>query len=765
MGTPASAALSRRALLATTGAIVVNFLAEGTGRAASGAADQTPSSVSPTAARILPPDQLDSFIAVLHDGTALALYGKMDPGQGVDVAIAQIVAEELDLPVSKVQVIQGDTYFTVNQGGASGSTGIERGGKALRYAAAEARRVLVNRASSKLATPPDQLDTSDGQVYVKSTPTARVAYADLIGDGFDTKLTWNGKIGNDLFVHGPAEPKPPSHYKVVGTSVRRQDIRRNVFAQQAYVTDIRLPGMLHARMIRPPVAGAIPTTIDETSVRHIPDVRIVHQSGLLAVVAPKEWDAVRAQRALGITWSRPAEPPFPDQATLYDHIRIAPAIGQQDEVSRGDLSAVMETAAKIHSAEYEWPFQSHSSMVGACAVVDARSDSATVWTGTQKPHFAQLGVAKLLGLPPDKVRVIWTRGPGSYGRNDAGDATMDAAVISHTLGHPIRVQYMRDQGTGWDPKGPASVHLCRAGLDATGHIVAYHYVSKGFSRVDVDTSEGDPRDTLAGQMMGLGRKPTQGFGYPTEPYAYGATLIRWETIPPLLDLASPLRTAHLRDPVGPQVNFASESFIDELAALAGIDPIDFRLRHLSEPRGIAVLKAAAEKFGWQPKPAATDRDIDGDIVRGRGVAVAFRGATLVAAIVEIDLDRRTGRVHPRRWSIGHDCGQIVNPEGLRLTVEGNIVQGTSRALLEEVTFDRDNVTSIDWRTYPTLDVDLLPDRIDITLIDHPEIAPSGAGEGSTRPVAAAIANAIYDATGVRLRRAPLSPARVKAALA
>ena len=304
----------------------------------------------------------------------------------------------------------------------------------------------------------------------------------------------------------------------------------------------------------------------------------------------------------------PPQPPFPDQAALYDHIRAAPVIGHKDEMKQGDVTAAIAGAAKTLSAEYEWPFQSHASMVGGCAVVDVRPDGATVWTGTQKPHFAQAGIANLLGLPPEKIRVIWTRGPGSYGRNDAGDASMDAAVISRAVGRPVRVQYMRDQGTGWDPKGPASVHRCQAGLDADGHIVGYHFVSKGFSRVDVDTNEGDPRDTLAGQMLGLGRKPTQGFGYPTETYNYGAALLSWETIPPLLDIASPLRTAHLRDPVGPQISFASESFIDELAALAGADPVEFRLRHLSEPRGIAVLKAAAEKFDWQPRPAATGRD-------------------------------------------------------------------------------------------------------------------------------------------------------------
>ena len=297
----------------------------------------------------------------------------------------------------------------------------------------------------------------------------------------------------------------------------------------------------------------------------------MHQRGLLAVTADKEWNAIRAADALKVTWSTVTSS-LPDQARLYDDLRTAPSTARKEEHVVGDVAAAMSAAAKVVEATYEWPFQSHASMVGACAVADVRPDGATLWTGTQKPHFAQAGAAKLLGLPLEAVRAIWTRGPGSYGRNDAGDASMDAAFLSRATGRPVRVQYMRATGTGWDPKGPASGHLCKAALDASGAVTAYHFESRGFSRTDLDTNESDPRDTLPGQLLGLGQHHQPAFGTPAETYTFPAQLIAWETVAPLVANASPLRTAHRRDPVGPQINFASESFIDELAAAAGAHP-------------------------------------------------------------------------------------------------------------------------------------------------------------------------------------------------
>jgi len=754
--------LSRRALLAASGALLIGFSTEhpwvGTAQAA-GLADLPPP----------PPDELDSFIAVQKDGSVIAFFGKVDPGQGVNVPIGQIVADELDVPYDHVQVVMGDTFRTVNQGGASGSTGIERGGISLRYAAAEARRVLIDRASSRLGVPAGDLGTADGAVFVLADPSRRVLYGDLTAGGpFDTKLRWNGKIGNELVSRGQAQPKSPSEYKIVGQSIPRSDIRANVFAQQHYVTDIRLPDMLHARVLRPPVAGAEPLSVDDSGLATIPTASLVRLEGpgggtIVAVTAEREWNAIRAMDAVKISWSRPA-PTFLAQAQLYDHIRAAPVVTRQEPVRRGDVASALESATRVISAEYEWPFQSHASMAGGCAVADVRPDSATVYSGTQKPHFQRDGLSRLLDLPPEDVRVIWTRGPGCYGRNDAGDAAMEAALLSRATGRPVRLQYMRDQGIAWDPKGPASIHRCRGGLDAMGEVIAYSFESKGFSRLNVNSAESDPRDTLPGQLLGMGQRPTQAFGYPGEAYGFPAMLLAWETIPPLLPNASPLRTTHLRDPVGPQINFASESFIDELAAAAGKDPIEFRLTNLRNPRGVSVIKAAAEKYGWQARPAAAARG-KGDLLTGRGVAYAERAHTFVAVVVEIDIDRRTGMVHPKRWIVAHDCGLIVNPAGLQRTIEGNVLHASSRALLEEVAFDPDKVTSVDWVTYPILEIGQAPERIDVVAINRPDQPPAGAGEASSRPVAAAIANAIFDATGVRLRRAPFTPARVRGALA
>jgi CO/xanthine dehydrogenase Mo-binding subunit len=419
----------------------------------------------------------------------------------------------------------------------------------------------------------------------------------------------------------------------------------------------------------------------------------------------------------------------------------------------------------VIEAEYEWPFQSHSSMGPACALVQiGRDGQVTCWTGSQKPHFVAAGVAGTLGVPVEKVRAIWVPGPGSYGRNDADDAACDAAVLAKATGQPVRVQYMRNGGTQWDPKGPASIHRARAGLDADGNVIAYEFVSKGFSRVDVDTNGANPAATLAGQLRGLPLAYVDGFGTPGESYGFPNKLLGWETVAPLLDRASPLRGAHLRDPVGPQIHFASESFMDEVAAAVGMDAVDFRLKYLKDPRDVAVVKAAAEKAGWQSRPSPNKTNTAGGTVSGRGIAYAQRGGTVVAVVSEVDVDRTSGKIWARKFTVAHDCGQIINPDGLKHAIEGNIVQGTSRTLWEEVTFDAKNVTSVDWATYPILDITEAPESIEIVLINRPEVAPSGAGEPSIRAVAAAIANAIYDATGVRIRRVPFSPDRVKAAL-
>jgi nicotinate dehydrogenase subunit B len=765
--TEKSANFSRRALLKAGGALVVSIGAPVTFdfAQADDAASAATSAMSVAIKPALTPDQLSSYIAVNADGTIAAYFGKMDMGHGIAVAIGQMVAEELDAPFSSVRMFMGDTATSVNQGGASGSTGVQDGGKQMRLAAAEARRVLVDMAVDKLGMPADQLEVTDAVVHAKADPAKKVSYSDLVGGRyFNVPLAWNGKIGNPLLAPGKAAPKDPKDYRVVGQPIKRDDVAPRVFAQMDFCTDVKVPGMVHGRMIRPAIAGAVPVKVDENSIKDIPSAKVVWNQGFLGVVADKEWDAIKAMRQLKVEWSD-AKPPFPEKTSaIYDYIRNSPVRKKETEGKTvGDVEAAFKTAARVIEAEYEWPFQSHASMGPACAVVDIKDDKVTVWSGSQKPHFTRDGVAAILGLKPEQVHGIWIPGPGCYGRNDAGDAAMDAALLAKAVGKPVRLQYMRDQGTGWDPKGPASIHRARAAIDASGKVIAYEFMSKGLPRVDVNSNESQPYDTLAGQLTGVALKSGDGFAVPQESYGFDNKFTYWETVAPLLDRGSPLRTSHLRDPVGPQIHFASESFMDEVAAALNMDPVAFRLQYVRHPRDIAVIKAAAEKAGWQPRPSPR-KDQTSVKVSGRGFAYVQRGPTRVAIVAEVDIDRSTGKIWARKFTVAHDCGQIINPDGLRHAIEGNVVQGISRTLWEEVKFNSKNVTSVDWLTYPILDITEMPEAIESVLIDHPEIEPSGAGEPSTRPVAAAIANAVFDATGVRIRRVPFSPENVKSAL-
>ncbi|HEX4557153.1 MAG TPA: molybdopterin cofactor-binding domain-containing protein, partial [Xanthobacteraceae bacterium] len=480
-----SAAFSRRSLLKAGGALVVSVGTPISLEAVLGLQSALAQGAKPP----LTPDQLSSYIAVNADGTVAAFFGKMDMGHGITVAIGQMVAEELDVPFKAVKVYLADTATSVNQGGASGSTGIQLGGKQMRVAAAEARRVLVDMAAEKLGLPADQLTVTDGVVQAKGDAAKKVSYAELIGGRyFNVQLEWNKQFGNPLYAPGKAQPKKPSEHRIVGQRIKREDIAPKVFCQEDFCTDVRVPGMLHGRMIRPAIAGAVPVKVDESSIKDIPGAKVVWQDGFLGVVADKEWDAIQAMQKLKVEWSK-VEPPFPAQASLYDHIRKAPVRKRAEEgKTTGNVDEAFKTAARVIEAEYEWPFQSHASMGPACALVEIKDGMVTCWSGTQKSHFVQAGIAETLGVPLDKVHVKWLTGPGSYGRNDADDVAMDAAVMAKATGRPVRVQYMRDQGTGWDPKGPASIHRARAAIDASGAMVAYEFTSKGFSRVDVDTN-------------------------------------------------------------------------------------------------------------------------------------------------------------------------------------------------------------------------------------------------------------------------------------
>lgn len=752
--------MNRRQLFAGIGALTVSVALPGIVSTASAA--PMPLGARPP----LDPTKLASYISVNGDGTVNAYLGKLDMGQGTDVGCAQMVAEELDVPVDRVIILQGDTATSLNMGGATGSSGIWKGGAALRNAAAEARRVLVDMAAEKLGTTADKLQVADGVVSLAGAPDKKVTYAELIGGKwFDVSLEWNKQIGIFLGVKGEAKPKSYHDYKVVGRGgYRRRDVAGKVRGETVYIVDVKPEGMVHARIVLPPVVGATPVAIDEASIKNIPGARVVRQDAFVAVVAPREWDAIKAQQALKVTWSD-AKPNLPGDAAIYEWIRKAPVNQRKVEVDTGDLAKAFAEAARVVEFTYEWPFQSHACMGPGCAVVDYHADGmTTVWTASQKPHYARDGVANILGLSPEKVHGIYAMGPGSYGRNDSGDAAMAAALISKAVGKPVRVQHTRDQGHGWDPKNPASVHVSRAAVDKDGKVVAWEFTSKGFSRLDVESNESQPAHTLAGQLTGVPLKYTAAFGVPEESYGFSAKRKAWETVAPLVDRGSPLRTSHMRDPLGPQMHFASESFMDELAYTLGKDPLAFRLEYLTDPRDLAVVKAAAEKAGWGARTAPR-KVVAGDIARGQGIAFSQRAGTRVAVVSDVEVNRKTGKVWCRRFTVAHDCGQVINPDLLRMTIEGNMVQGASRALWEETKFDANAVTSTDWVSYPILDMTEAPEAIDVVLIDRPEIEPTGGGEPSMRPVAAAIANAIFDATGVRLRQAPFTPERIKAGFA
>src|SRR5712671_3491888 len=559
-------ALSRRAFLTSTGALVVTLAAPADWAAAAGNGAATRPPVTG--------DQLDSYITIEADGTVVGYYGKIDGGQGLGTAIAQMVAEEIDVAYERVRIVMGDSALTLDMGGASAAIGVSHGGMVLRRTAAETRRLLIEMASHKLGLPADALTVTDGVVHATADPTKRVSYAELIGGRyFDNKVKWNGRLSNGLQVDVEAPLKKHTEYKVIGKSLPRRDLPGKVFGTLEMVNDVRLTNMLHARMIRPPIAGAVPVKVDEESIKHIPGAKAVHIKDLLAVVAEKEWNVVKAARALKVTWSE-SRPNFPGHDKLHEHIRKAPIVKRELQRENGNFEDGIKQAVRVIEGEYEFPTQSHSSTGPACAVADVRDGEATIYTSTQKPYDSAYCVAELIGLPKEKVRAVWMFGTGSYGRNDQGDATADAAVLSKHLGRPVRVQYMRHEGIAWDPKGTASVNRSRAGLDGSGKVIAYENISKAFSRLDIATNEGHAAHVLAGHLLGFPLKPDQSFEIPVASYTFDHKRLGWETIPPLMDRASPMRTTHLRDPFGPPILFGSESFMDEVAAATDADPVE-----------------------------------------------------------------------------------------------------------------------------------------------------------------------------------------------
>ena len=721
--------------------------------------------------------RLDSWLRIERDGTIRVFTGKTDIGMGVETALMQIVAEELEVSPQSVSFLMGDTSLTVDQGGVGGSTSLMLGSKPLRNAAATARFLLVRLASRHLAVPFEQLQVENGLVSVQGDAAKSVSYGVLaLESELSDDLTVSGQ-GFALNVQGLGQPKDPATYTVVGRSIPRVDIPRKVQGQFHYVTDVRVPGMLHARVVRPPGVGATLVRVDETPLKDIPGLaRAVVRGNFVGVVAETEWSAVRAAEALKITWTNPA-PAFPQQKDLYQHMRDTPAKASKVGATRGDAAAALLLAAHRLEATYEWPFQSHATKGPGCAVADVHSAGVTtIWSGCQKPHALRKGIADLLKIPVDSVQVIWVEDAGSYGRPGFEDAAADAAVLSQAIGKPVRVQWSRSDMHAWGTKGPAVTCDLSAGLDDHGKVTAFDFTSRAFSGGETFYHPDTAGNFLAAQLMGVpnttGKDEFAELGEHSASYNFPNIHALAHIVPALYPSASPLRTTHLRDPEGPAVTFAVESFLDELAAAAGMDPIDFRLAYLDDPRAKAALLAVAERAGWDrrasPHVELGEKKTIGpaaEISSGRGVAFGTRRGTYVATVAEVEVNRGTGAVRVRRLVCAHDCGLIVNPDALRGTIEANLIQSMSRSLSEEVLFNRSNVTSVDWQSYPVSRSVDIPQHVDVVLLNHPELHPAGAGEPSSRPTAAAIANAIFDATGARVRQAPLTPARILAALA
>ncbi len=695
--------------------------------------------------RVLDNKEVDAFLAVNGDGSVTVYCGKVDLGQGLRIAIPQIAAEELGIGIDKIKYVEGDTSLTPNQGRTSGSNGIQRGGMQIRQAATTARKALIALAAQRLNVNPDDLIAAGGEVGPKAGG-AGIRFVSLIGGRrFDLKLD-------------PKAPlKDPASYTIVGKPLPRPDVASKCIGTAIYVHDFTLPSMQHARVIRPPAIGASLISVDEDSVKNLPGVKVVRIKNFLAVVAEDEWTTVRAARALRAQWSEWSG--LPAQDGLADTLRADPGITEQSLVTKGAPVAPQPQNAKMLAASYFWPMQSHASLGPSCAVADVRADAATIWTASQGIHDNQATFARFLGLPKDKVRLIYLEGSGCYGMNGHEDAAADAAILSQAVGRPVRVQWSRADEHGWDPKGPPQLLDIMGVVGADGQILDWRtdmwvpQTTRGLLNIPLLGPQAAGLDNIVGLNTGLISQN----GDP--PYAadHIQVVVHWLK-------EAPLRPAPLRSPGKPANCFAVESFTDELAAAAGIDPIEFRLRGLKNPRAIEVIKRTAALMKWQARPSP-GADTSAAIARGRGISFVHykHSETYVAMAMAVAVDRASGKITVERVACAHDCGQIINPDGVRAQVEGSILQTLSRVLLEEVKFDRSRVLSLDWSSYPILRFSDVP-KLDIDLIDRPNEPPLGAGEAACSAVGAALANAVYDATGTRLRTVPFTPERVKAEL-
>ena len=764
----AKAGFSRRDFLKTSGALVVSFSAAAISELAGFA--QGPFD---TRASHIDPKQLDSWIAIAADGKVTAYTGKCEFGQGMQTAQTQLVAEELSVPVDRVTLIQCDTAVCPDQGTTSGSqsTPTNFNERNLGQAGATARETLLRLASTTLGVPADRLAVAGGVVTSTGEPAKRVTYGELVaGKKFLVE------------VDARAKRKAPGEWKVLGTSVPRLDMAAMATGQLEFVQNVRVPGMLHGAVVRPPEVGATLTNVDEGSVRGMAGVvKVVVKHNFVGVVAAKPWQAMQAAAALKASWTAGAG--LPPQRGFYDHLRRQPS-RDAFVVNSKDVDDTLAKAPAVVKATYVHPYQMHGSMGTSCAVADVQGGKATVWSSTQSAYPTRNGVAKLLAVPADNVRVIYTRGSGCYGINGADTVAFDAALLSQAVGKPVRVQLSRKDEMAWENYGFAYAIDQRAGLSADGTIVAWDHEA-WFPSLGGRPGYETPGNVVTGMLAGFDSAPFRpaqaaepagafGNGANAAPSyvsgrvagnAGGAGTIASERVL-VHTVRSPFFTGPLRSPSRLQNTFAHECFLDELAARVKADPVAYRLRHLSDARLKEVVAAAAKAANWTARPSPQlDRPKTG-VARGRGVScVVYEGDNgYVAMVAEVEVDRATGKVTAKRLVVAQDCGPVSNPDGMRNQLEGGALQGLSRALGEEVTWDERKVTSVDWRTYRSLSLGSEVPVVESVLINRTGVEACGAGETAITIVAAAVGNAIFDATGARVREVPFTADRIAAAL-
>ncbi len=757
---------SRRDFLRGCGALIVSF----------GAAPFTESSAIAqgqfqTHPGHIDPGRLDSWLAIGADGAITAYTGKCDFGQGVFTAQTQLIAEELCVSIKRVKLTECDTAITPDQGTTSGSqtTPTNFNTENLALAAATAREALLSLAAKQLGEPVDQLKLENGVVI--GGLGRRITYEDLVGSKqFNLPLNPNAKR------------RSAAEWTVLGKPVPSLDRVALMTGQFEFLHHLRVPGMLHGRVVRPPEMGATVGSVDEHSVRDLPGlIKVVVRKNFVGVVAETQYQAVLAARQLVVRWN--PGPALPAQKTFFEHLQQQPSHDALS-VNSQDVDTQLAAARSVLRARYTYPYQMHGSVGASCALADVRPDGATLWSATQSAYPTRSIVATLLGLPVDSVRVIYTRGSGCYGLNGADAVSFDAAILSQAAGRPVRLQFSRQDEMMWENFGSACVVEHRAGIAADGRILAWdreNWVASLGNRPGYDR----PGNVISGMLAGYPPEPLK-LG-PAKPPA-GELSNGSNTVPSYFagciagkcggggtikservlthTVRSPFFTGPLRSPLRIQNTFANECFMDELCAHAKADPVSFRLQHLRDSRVIGVLNAVAKAAGWAPRPFPTAAATQAGPVRGRGIAcVAYEGENGYAALVaEVTVDMESGLVRPARFVVALDCGPVSNPDGLRNQIEGGILQGTSRALVEEVTWDERRITSVDWETYNSLHLDYEIPTIESVFVTPAGVPATGAGETAITVTPAAIGNAIYDATGVRLRDLPFTPERVKAAL-